>query len=143
MSAKAGHETSDLPAGWAALAIAGLLSLIVVGALVAWGMTAWTQHARPMQAPSGFQQAASQPASPRLEVDALSDRLALERRAEARLAGYGWADRAASLAHIPIGRAMSLLATQGWPDADTGPTNAIAAATPPAPANATASERAP
>ncbi|HZZ70311.1 MAG TPA: hypothetical protein VFE18_19245 [Phenylobacterium sp.] len=121
MSARPGHETSDLPAGPAVLAIAGLLSLIVVGALVAWALTAAFEHARPGRAPSAFQRAAATPAFPRLEVDARADRIALERRAQAHLAGYGWTDRQAGLAHIPIDRAMALQAAEGWPDADSKP----------------------
>jgi hypothetical protein len=121
MSARTGHETSDLPAGPAVLAIAGLLSLIVIGALVAWGLTAGFEHARPTHAPSAFQRAAATPAFPRLEVDARADRIALEQRAQAHLAGYGWTDRSAGLAHIPIDRALALQAAEGWPDADTPP----------------------
>jgi hypothetical protein len=123
-----GHETSDLPAGWAALAIAGLISLIGVGALVAWAMTAAFRNQAPPARLTGFEQVAAIPPAPRLEVDAKADRLALERRAEAHLAGYGWADRPAGLAHIPLARAMALQATLGWPDADSGPTRATAPA---------------
>jgi hypothetical protein len=120
MTARPGYEPSDLPAGPAALAIAGLLALIVIGALAAWAMTAAVQHRRPATAPNAFQRAAATPAFPRLEVDARADRLAIEARAQARLAGYGWSDRQARLAHVPIERAMALQAAEGWPDADPG-----------------------
>jgi hypothetical protein len=125
MTARPGHETRDLPAGFAALAIAGLLSLIVIGALTAWAMTAWFGHDNPATAPNAFERAAAIPAAPRLEVDGRADRLAIDQRAEDRLAGYGWTDRQAGLAHIPIDRAMALQAEQGWPDADAGPANAV------------------
>lgn len=115
-----GHESSDLPAGPAALAIAGLLSLIAVGALVAWALTASFERRHPSQAPSAFERAAATPALPRLEVNGRAARLAIEQRAEARLAGYGWADRQGGLVHIPIQRAMALQAQAGWPDADAG-----------------------
>ena len=120
----AGHETSDLPPGPVSLAIAGLLSLVVVGALVAWALTATFERRRPAETPSAFERAAASPAAPRLEVKGRADRRAIEDRAAARLTGYGWTDREAGLAHIPIERAMSLQAQAGWPDNDAGPVNA-------------------
>ena len=32
------------------------------------------------------------------------------------LASYGWTDRNAGIAHIPVDRAMAILAERGWPD---------------------------
>lgn len=122
-SVRQGHETSDMPAGPAALAIVGLLLLIAVGALVAWALGATFEHRRPPETPSAFERAAASPALPRLEVDGRADRVAIDLRAQARLSGYGWTDRQAGLARIPIARAMALQAQAGWPDADAGPAN--------------------
>ncbi|WFU11282.1 hypothetical protein QA646_23060 (plasmid) [Rhizobium sp. CB3090] len=57
---------------------------------------------------------------PRLEVSPSADRHALQLEAQSRLQGYGWNDRAAQTAHIPIDRAMAILAARGWPDQDNG-----------------------
>ncbi|HEY1749951.1 MAG TPA: hypothetical protein VGG29_01725 [Caulobacteraceae bacterium] len=137
-----GHERQDAPPGLVLGALAGLLGLIGVGLLVAWGVAAAFHARAPSLALSGFERVAGEAPAPRLETDPRSDRLTLERRAQARLAGYGWTDRSAGLAHIPIDRAMALLAERGWPDPDTGPaaTKAAQAPTPPA---ANAAEPAP
>lgn len=45
-------------------------------------------------------------------------------RAQADLTRYGWADRDAGRAVIPIDRAMDLLARKGWPDPDDKDTGA-------------------
>jgi hypothetical protein len=53
--------------------------------------------------------------SPRLQVDPEADLAALNRAAEARLNSFGWIDRGAGIAHIPIEDAMRRLAERGWP----------------------------
>ena len=58
------------------------------------------------------------PPGPDLEVIEGSDRPAIDAAARKRLAGYAWLDDQHDRAHIPIDRAMRLLAKKGWPDAD-------------------------
>jgi hypothetical protein len=99
------------------IGLAGFLTLIGVGALFALAVGAAFEHRRPVSRPNAFEVAAARAAAPRLEVNGRADRLVIERRAEARLDGYGWADRPAGLARIPIDRAMALQAEQGWPNA--------------------------
>jgi hypothetical protein len=123
MNAKPGHETSDLPPGPATLAIAGLLSLIAIAALVAWALSASFRRGHPTIQPTAFERGAAKPAFPQLETDPRADRIAVERRAQAHLEGYGWSDRRAGLARIPIERAMALQAAEGWPDADAAPSD--------------------
>ncbi|TXH99401.1 MAG: hypothetical protein E6Q76_19930 [Rhizobium sp.] len=55
---------------------------------------------------------------PRLEVSPSANRDLLQRQAQQRLQGYGWIDRQGGTAHIPLDRAMAILATGGWPDRD-------------------------
>jgi len=52
--------------------------------------------------------------APRLESQEGQDRPAIDDAARKKLEGYGWSDRAAGKAHIPIDRAMELLVQQGW-----------------------------
>ncbi len=61
----------------------------------------------------------------RLEVNPPQDDHRIEADAARRLSQEGWnsADRAS--AHIPIGRAMDLLAKEGWPTDDTSPAPAL------------------
>jgi len=41
------------------------------------------------------------------------------KKADDDMLGYGWADRDANRARIPIDRAMELIAQHGWPDSAT------------------------
>jgi hypothetical protein len=115
-----GHEPSDAPPRGVAIAAAGLiigilLSLALVGGL----FSLFVQFG----GPSGrvTPEAARQtPPEPRLEISPQSDRMAIETAARLRLSGYGWADRQAARARIPIDRAMDMLAGRGWPDANGG-----------------------
>jgi hypothetical protein len=59
-----------------------------------------------------------QPPAPRLQIDPKQDLDRLHADEQGRLTTYGWADRERGLAHMPIERAMELLAergTDGWP----------------------------
>jgi hypothetical protein len=55
------------------------------------------------------------PPEPRLEPDPLAPRAAAQAREDAILASYGWVDRKAGIARIPIDRAMELLVEKGLP----------------------------
>ena len=55
------------------------------------------------------------PREPRLEPNPLAPRLALRAREDAVLTSYGWVDRNAGIARIPIDRAMELLVANGLP----------------------------
>jgi hypothetical protein len=52
------------------------------------------------------------PPTPRLQAVPRMDRLALNRAQHARLTSYGWVNQTDGVAHIPIERAMNLLAAQ-------------------------------
>jgi hypothetical protein len=103
------HERRDVPAGRVAWGFAGLAALVLLAFAVAGGLLALFPGPpadRRWQVPP----------PPRLQVDESAGRAAIERAADAKLEGYGWTDRAAGRAHIPIARAMALLAARGWPD---------------------------
>ena len=65
------------------------------------------------------------PSGPRLEPDPLAPRLAARARENAVLSSYGWVDRGAGIARIPIDRAMELLVERGLP-----PPKSVIATTP-------------
>jgi hypothetical protein len=114
---------ADVPPKGAALGLLAVFGLIAVSAAFVLGMFAIfgaTGAPRPV---TPLQAARQVPPAPRLQV-APERQLATIRAAEqARLQGYGWADRPAGLARIPIGRAMQLQAGRGWadPPAETRP----------------------
>ena len=116
MSAPA-HETRDLPPRGILLALAGIFVLI---ALAGVSVTALL-HALSLP-PGPDTLPAPRRAGPPLLVVPADELAAVEARGRARLAGYGWVDRTAGVAHIPIERAMALTAERGWPDdAEPGP----------------------
>lgn len=102
------YEPRDAPPRAVALGVLGLFGLIGVAALVVAGL---------FQLWSAAPSAPSKPdvPAPRLESREGEDRPALDAAAEAKLKGYGWTDRAAGKAHIPIERAMELQVQHGWP----------------------------
>jgi hypothetical protein len=102
------YEPRDVPPRGAVFGVLGLFGLIAVAAIVVavlfqiWP-AAPTAPAKP-----------NVPA-PRLESQEGQDRPAIDDAARQHLEGYGWTDRAAGKAHIPIDRAMELQVQQGWP----------------------------
>jgi hypothetical protein len=66
--------------------------------------------------------------APRLQDDPAADRLRVQQEQLERLNSYGWVDRHAGIARIPIDRAMDILAKSGLPDIK-GPIQPEAAAT--------------
>jgi hypothetical protein len=87
------------------------LGLIVLAVLLAviWGtygswLALFPRGAHPVPPPQAV------PPLPRLQVDAPADRRAIQRQQRTQLESYGWVDRRAGIAHIPIERAMHLRA---------------------------------
>jgi hypothetical protein len=103
------RETSD--AGLAPLAAMAVLALIVavcagalrpVQALLARGVG---------RADAGLREvSAAAPPAPRLQAHPEEDLARLRAAEDDRLDGWGWADRKAGLARVPIARAMDALA---------------------------------
>lgn len=87
--------------GWGALAILGGIAFAVLGAalMLRWFGPASNTPPQGIAAPA-----------PRLQTAPAPERAAYEAEKQARLAGYGWVDRAAGIAHIPLDQAMRLSA---------------------------------
>lgn len=111
-----GFELSDAPARGVAYAALGLFAGIGLSLAFVAGMFALFGHSQGPIAPRSLEAGPAAAAGPRLEISPDIDRAAIEAAARARLEGYAWTDRKAGRAHIPIDRAMDLLARQGWPD---------------------------
>lgn len=98
------------------LVIVGL-AIFAVLALSGAGVAGllWWYHQQPVKPTTALERQVQLPPEPRLEIDPRASGNAVLERARAQLEHYGWVDREAGLAHIPIGRGMALLAERGWP----------------------------
>jgi hypothetical protein len=100
----------------------------VASALVVWGVfrifAGQENAAQPVVSPHLELSLKRTPAGPRLEPLPLEPRLALHAAEEAQLSSYGWVDRGAGIARIPIDRAMRLIVEHGVPGGMPLPTPA-------------------
>jgi hypothetical protein len=123
------HRPHDAPAGgetgmdreihiktfvWFGVGFVGLTTLSL---LAMWGLFGVLdrQAGRRDPAPSPVQEANQRhlPPAPNLQTTPEKDLAAVRAEEDARLAGYGWVDEAQNVAHIPIARAMEILAERG------------------------------
>lgn len=114
-----GHETSDVSISAIVKFGAGLAIVAVVVHVLLWGLLrSFETSAKERDRPVPAMVAASlrrTPREPRLEPNPLAPRIAAQAREDALLSSYGWADRGAGVARIPIDRAMDLLVARGLP----------------------------
>jgi hypothetical protein len=110
------HETRDANIHSLLIFAAGLAGTVL---LVMLGM-AWvfhyfgaTQSLGPPASP--FAEARTLPPQPRLQVEPRLDLDQLRAGEDAKLHSYGWVDRNAGVVHIPIERAMDMVAEKGLP----------------------------
>jgi hypothetical protein len=106
------YEASDVSTRVIFLAGISLFAGVALSILVAFGILRLVE---PVPQPPSTPFHAQPQGGPRLEVSPSADRALLQAQAQGRLEGYGWVDKANQTAHIPIDRAMAILATRGWP----------------------------
>ncbi len=90
-------------------------AVIVAAAIVVAGVSAWVAFVtlRPGHVFGPNEASGPLPAVPRLESAPQIDRVAYFAEKDKRLHGYGWVDRDAGIAHIPVEQAMRMLAARG------------------------------
>lgn len=90
----------------------GLLLVIVVAAAALWGLASWLKARSVASDPSApaLREARQphQPPAPRLQTDPLHDLDELRAAEDRVLEGWGWVDRNAKLARVPVEKAMEL-----------------------------------
>lgn len=111
-----GFEPSDVRPRGVVYAVFGIFAALFLSGFLLLVMYAIFDNVEERPAISPLQTAEVAFPMPRLEADPPRNRADIEANAAARLDGYGWTDREAGLAHIPIEAAMRLLASRGWPD---------------------------
>ena len=120
-----GYETRDINVRvviWFAVILVG--SAVVIHVALA-GIYQLLKHRYPSPEPPSrisFHPSNSAP-EPQLQVDPRADFANFEAEENARLNSYGWIDRAHGVIHIPIERAMELVAQRGLPMRGPGTQN--------------------
>ena len=108
-----GHERRDVSVATVVKWGAGVLGLVVFTVAVMWLMLLQLQAREEHESAPASPLASygpQEPPQPRLQTDARGDLESLRASEQKQLESYGWIDRDAGTVHIPIDRAMSLLA---------------------------------
>ncbi len=118
------HERKDADVIGLTMIAALLLLIIAICILCVMGLVRLInngQSARVAAGPQGSEQSGKFP-PPGLQVNPESDLGKFRTATEATLNSYGWIDRKAGVAHIPIERAMQLTVERGLPEVGGGQT---------------------
>ncbi len=99
---------------WFGVGFVGLTAVSLLAMWILFGVLE-RQADRRDPAPSPIQEANQRrlPPGPNLQTTPESDLAAMRAAEEARLHAYGWVDESQGIAHIPIERAMEILAQRG------------------------------
>lgn len=113
-----GYERQDAQPRGILLAGALILVALLATALgVAWMLAGLRTHDAQQQPPlTAVESEPLRAPAPRLEADPVADGRRLAHRARERLEAYGWVDRQAGIARIPLAEAQRLLVARGWPN---------------------------
>ena len=111
------YETSDAEPRFVASFGFGLIAMIAAAILIVGGyFSFFNAQAKKRNAPISAIRLSQVPPRPRLQSDPKRELLQLRQTEEKRLNGTGWVDRKKRIAHIPIQRAIDLLAEKGIPE---------------------------
>ncbi|HSU56063.1 MAG TPA: hypothetical protein VLT36_18545 [Candidatus Dormibacteraeota bacterium] len=124
-----GYEPRDASAGWIFWAVA---LLVVLGVIAHAGLAGYLGSLEKKPGPSDAWRPVQKPGvpasagvGPKLQIAPTFDLQTFRSREESKLNGYGWVDRKAGIARVPIDRAMELALKKGFPVRDgtnaTGP----------------------
>jgi len=116
-SAESGHEVSDINPKRVAMVGLALATVIAVSLLVTYGLFYYfyrgETRTRPLPSPLSYSREPTP--EPRLSVEPGKDLKILRSEEDAMLKSYGWIDRDKGVVHIPIDRAIEILAERGLP----------------------------
>jgi hypothetical protein len=117
MTRPTAYEPDRVAIGGVLLVGLALAVLTAAGLLIAAQVTDVfiARTARPLEVAPSLAERRLPPA-PRLQSDPAAALAAHRRSLDERLGSYGWIDRSAGIARIPVERAMDLVARDGLPD---------------------------
>lgn len=118
-----GHELSDLSPKRISLFGVGLAALVIVSLVVVYGMLVWLRRgaAERAERPVSLSVTSEPRPGPELAVDAGQSLKTMRQQEENRLKSYGWIDEEHGIVHIPIDRAIEMLAKKGLPSRPRNP----------------------
>jgi hypothetical protein len=118
------HERRDIDLRRVLWSGAGVLALLLFALAFVWGLSGTLERRRAArdQPVSRLAERLGRraPPDPQLQARPVDDLRTLRAWEDERLHGWGWTDREAGLARIPIDRAMALLAPEPGPAAPEG-----------------------
>ena len=115
-----GYEPSDIEVRrvlWIGVTFVVVVSL---SAVLLGGLVWLFEAASPPALVSPLEREELVPPAPRLEALPMETLEQVRGRENDLLRTYGWVDREAGIARIPIDRAMAILAERGWPEPPAG-----------------------
>ncbi len=117
VTGETGHELSDLSPRTISFFAVGLAALILGVLVTSYGALVWLRDSAGRRAePSSPLSITQEPIpGPRLLVEPQLAMKTMRQQEEARLKSYGWIDQERGIAHIPIERAIDMLAKKGLP----------------------------
>jgi hypothetical protein len=131
------HEPNVLLVRGLVVFAVGLVALVVLSAgvvgLVMMGFSSETAGLQAL-APARFSDESGLFPAPKLQPDPNVELVTVKKEELGLLNGYGWVDKKAGVAHIPIDRAIAILAKSGLPRIEPKPAETGPAAPPSTPA---------
>jgi hypothetical protein len=117
MTANGGYERQDAHIASVWKFIGGLFVLIGISLLLMLGLFRFLYQSdvKSTPAPTPMEAQRVLPPTPRLQVTTSTDLAGLRRKEDELLTKYGWVDKSAGVARIPVTRAMDLLVERGLP----------------------------
>ena len=113
------HEESDVNVGAILRYGAGLLAIALVVHVFLWWLMGIYERQHERALTQVYPMAAGQqdrlPPFPRLQANPQQDMRDLRAKQKALLDGYGWVDKEAGVARIPIEEAMKMIVERGLP----------------------------
>ena len=117
------HEESDVNVGAILRYGAGLLGIALVVHVFLWWLMGVYERQDARAQTQAYPMAAGQqdrlPPFPRLQANPQQDLRDLRAKQKALLDGYGWVDKEAGVARIPIEDAMKMIVQRGLPTTET------------------------
>jgi hypothetical protein len=114
----AGHEANTLRVRGLvifAVALAGMTTLVLLGLALLMPIFSSEEQQLEKLAPPRFAGDTGEFPAPKIQSDTASELTKMKKEDLTRLAEFGWIDRAQGIAHIPVDRAIDILAKNGLP----------------------------